>query len=311
MDLNNMKCKTIVALASIISASSVSANNEGNLQVEEASPRFVLTYGWVAGQVMAGASSAIKGGVKSALQDAIFGPSSPDYVNLSEESLQQIEDIVQSAFDNAAKEDMIRDLRALEYSMKAYSDRLDSEGIRDLDTLANMESESNKLYASPAFNTSKPYYTDITVHYSAAAAFRYAILADRVHFKENSITFIESAGTQMATYVEAMGAASDKKIAENVYLTSYKTTQCQLNRNVLGEAAEDLSLKYGTPSSCYDYTVTDNLDGSSYRYRYQDHGGTNSSMANNKVNSLTTNYLNILKGEDYQSVIDNLQHIYN
>jgi hypothetical protein len=45
MDLNNMKCKTIVALASIISASSVSANNEGNLQVEEASPRFVLTYG--------------------------------------------------------------------------------------------------------------------------------------------------------------------------------------------------------------------------------------------------------------------------
>jgi hypothetical protein len=265
---------------------------------------------------MAGASSAIKGGVKSALQDAIFGPSSPDYVNLSEESLQQIEDIVQSAFDTDVKERMIQSLDSLEFSMKAYSDRLDSAGIRDLDTLANMESESNKLYASPAFKTYKPYYSDITVHYSAAAAFRYAILADRVHFKENSIAFIESQGAQMAIYVEAMGAASDKKIAENVYLTSYKTTQCQLNRNVLGEAeaeAEDLSLKYGTPSSCYDYTVTDNLDGSSYRYRYryQDHGGTNSSMAKNKVNSLTTNYLNILKGEDYQSVIDNLQHIYN
>ena len=304
-----MKKNICIALATMLSVGSVSANEGIDSDVVEVEPYFI-TYAWIAGKVMEGAGNAIKSGAKSALQDAIFGPSSPDYVHLSQESLQQIEDIVQSAFDNDAKEYMIRDLRALEYSMKAYSDRLNSHGIRDLDTLAIMESESNTLYASPAFNDSKPYYTDITVHYSAAAAFRYAILADRVHFEENSITFIESQGTQMAASVGAMGAASDNKIAENVYLTSYQTTQCKLNRDALSEA-EELNLINGTPTICYDYTVTDNLDGSTYRYRYQDHGGINSSMAENKVSSLTTNYLNTIKGEDYQNVIDDLQQSYN
>jgi len=304
-----MKYRTVVVFATIISMGAVSANDGIDSYSDEVEPRFI-SWAWVAGKVMEGAGNAIKSGTKSALQDAIFGPGSPDYVHLSQESLQQIEDIVQTAFDNAAKEDMIRDLRALEYSMKAYSDRLDSEGIRDLDTLAIMESESNTLYVSPAFNTSKPYYTDITVHYSAAAAFRYAILADRVHFKENSITFIEGQGSQMATSVEAMGAASDKKIAENVYLTSYQTTQCKLNRDMLIEA-DELQLKNKTPSICYDYYVTDDLDGTTYRYKYQDHGGINSSMAKNKVSSLTTNYLNTIKGEDYQNVIDDLKQTYN
>lgn len=309
MELYNMKYKAIVALASIVSIGSVSANEGRDSDATEVEPYFI-TYAWIAGKVMEGAGNAIKNGAKSALQDAIFGPSSPDYVHLSEESLQQIENIVQSAFDNDAKEIMIRDLRSLEYSMKSYSDELNTSGDRNLSLLANMEVQSNTLYASPAFNTSKPYYTDITVHYSAAASFRYAILADKVHFGNNSITFIESQGTQMAASVEAMGAASDKKIADNVYLTSYKTTQCKLMRAAITES-EELNLVNGTPSVCYDYHVTDNLDGSTYRYRYQDHGGINSSMAKNKVSSLTSNYLNILKGEDYQNVIDDLKQTYN
>lgn len=304
-----MKKNTCIALATMLSVGSVSANEGIDSDVVEVEPYFI-TYAWIAGKVMEGAGNAIKSGAKSALQDAIFGHSSPDYVHLSEESLQQIEDIVQSAFDNDAKEYMIRDLRALEFSMKSYSDQLNYSGDRNLYLLANMESESNTLYASPAFYDSKPYYTDITLHYSAAASFRYAILADKVHFGDNDILFLENQGMQMAASVEAMGAASDNKIAENVYLTSYQTTQCKLNRDVLS-GSEKISPTNATPTICYDYTVTDNLDGSTYRYRYQDHGGINSSMARNKISSLTANYLNTIKGEDYQNVIDDLQQTYN
>ncbi|WP_144210966.1 hypothetical protein [Shewanella donghaensis] len=114
----------------------------------------------------------------------------------------------------------------------------------------------------------------------------------------------------MATSVKAMGAASDKKIADNVYLTSFRTTQCKLNRAEMTDT-EDAYQVYNTPSVCYDYYVTDNFDGSSYRYRFQDHGGINSSMARNKLSSLNANYLNTIKGEDYQSVIDDLKQTYN
>jgi len=309
MELYNMKYKTVIVFATIISMGTASASDDIDSYSDEVEPRFI-SWAWVAGKVMEGAGNAIKNGTKSALQDAIFGPGSPDYVHLSQESLQQIEDIVQTAFDNDAKEVMIQNLSSLELSMKSYSDQLNSFGDRDLNLLANMEVQSNTLYVSPAFNTSKPYYTDITVHYSAAAAFRYAILADKVHFGNNSVTFLESQGTQMAASVEAMGAASDNKIAENVYLTSYQTTQCKLNRDMLIEA-DELQLKNKTPSICYDYYVTDDLDGTTYRYKYQDHGGINSSMAKNKVSSLTTNYLNTIKGEDYQNVIDDLKQTYN
>lgn len=304
-----MKYSTYITLAAIFCVGSVSANGGAGTDIAEVEPDSI-TYAWVAGQVMEGAGSAIKSGTKSALQDAIFGPSSPAYVHLSEESLQQIEDIVHSAFDNDAKEVMIQNLGGLESNLKYYNDRLNGMGIRDLGLLTIMESQSNTLYESPAFNTSKSYYTDITVHYSAAAAYRYAILADRVHFEENTITLLESVGTGMAISVGAMGAASDNKIAENVYLTSAQTTQCRLNRAALNET-EELNLINGTPSICYDYTVTDSVDGTTYRYRYQDHGGMNSTMAENKVNSLTSSYLNTIKGEYYQSVIDNLQQTYN
>lgn len=304
-----MKKRTCIALATMFCVSSVSANEGIDSDVAEVEPYFI-TYAWVAGKVMEGAGNAIKSGAKSALQDAIFGPDSPSYVHLSEQSLQQIEGIVQSAFDNDAKEGMINHLEALELSMKSYSDVLNHSGERDVNLLAIMETQSNFLYTSPAFNSTKSYYDDITVHYSAAAAFRYSILADKVHFGNNSIPFLESQGSQMATSVSAMGAASDNKIAENVYLTSYQTTQCKLNRAAMNDT-EELILTNGTPAICYDYYVTDNLDGSSYRYRYQDHGGINSSMARNKVSSLSANYLNTLKGEDYQNVIDDLQQNYN
>lgn len=294
--------KNIILSASLVSSLVVSPavfSNDGNSLNQKYESTIVpqvgsaLVVDWVIGQVVDAASSAIKGGVKSALKNAIFGSGKTNYVTLSQESLAEIENIVNAGFDNHVHSAMIQNLRSLEASMNAYSDGL-QVGYRDQVLAPLLLTQSNDLINEPAFEKSRPYYGSLTIQYSLSASLSYSIYADRVHYNEMPVVALENHGNALADQLEARGMAAKSNINQKVYITSKSSSNCGILR----------------AARCTDYQLHDDVGGRTYNYPYSMFGNQSYLLASNQLKSLRDSYYSTVLGEDYEGIVTKLRTKY-
>ncbi|AAN55053.1 hypothetical protein HRJ35_11835 [Shewanella oneidensis MR-1] len=300
-----MKKLTLVTSAVLFSSLVLAGEpHEQSFENEQQAVGFIgIATSFFANEIISAATSAIKSGLQSALKNAIFGKSAPNYVTLSEESLAAIENIVQTGFDTYVHDDMISKIGSLEEAVKAYNDSL-LQGKRFESMVTQLEVRSHDLSQSPAFWNTKSYYADLTIQESLAASLSYAIYADKVHYGEISKAYLEYLGNSLADKIEARGAA-ELKISQNITMTS-RATNCDMVMAYRAgvESANQISGK------CKDYIVSDRFSGKTYFYRYVQYGPQNGSEAYNHISSLKSQYQVTLKGKNYNQVISTLRTTY-
>ncbi|WP_274058599.1 hypothetical protein [Vibrio parahaemolyticus] len=251
-----------------------------------------VVFSWAIGAIIDAAESAIKGKIKSALKDAIFGSGRTNYVTLSQESLAEIENIVNAGFDNHVHSEMIQNLRSLEANLNVYSDGLQVD-YRDESLTPFLLTQSNDLLNEPAFEEARPYYGNLTIQYSLAASLSYAIYADRVHYGEMPVNALENHGNAIADRLEARGMAAKNNVNTKVHITSKSSSNCTIMRAI-----------------CYDFQLHDELEGRTYNYPYSLYGNQGYFLASKQLQSLRDNYYKTVLGEDYEVIVSKLRTKY-
>jgi hypothetical protein len=136
--------------------------------------------------------SAAGGQVASLFFDAIFGTSSgPSYVNLTEESLQAIQDRVHIEIVGAAEYQYIAAISSLELNIQYYSDTAQN-GTPDVNVLGSLLVNSNDLITHYSLNSQfNDEYYYLADSFSLAASLSMAIYVER-----NIQGFISSASVK-------------------------------------------------------------------------------------------------------------------
>ena len=169
--MNNMNKmnKKIIASAIVLSLSLSSANalaeeedaaSIGELILDKAKDKFVNTVG-------------------SLLVDVIFGSSGPQFVNLSEQSLQEIQNRVREELIKTAEYEFIADFNSLEGTLGHYSDTVnynnpDSALLSSL--VVKVNDVMNHHALNPNFNSDYYYMAD---SYALAASVSMAVFTER------------------------------------------------------------------------------------------------------------------------------------
>ncbi|NSY33330.1 hypothetical protein DS891_06915 [Pseudoalteromonas sp. JC28] len=132
----------------------------GSLILKKAKSKFVSNFG-------------------SLLGDALFGSQGPQFVSLSEESLQAIQDRVREEIVRDAEFDFIADFRSVESSMKHYSETISHKG-KDLALLSSLLVKSNDIINHRAldsrYNADYYYMADT---YALASSLAVAVYTER------------------------------------------------------------------------------------------------------------------------------------
>ncbi|GLS83423.1 hypothetical protein [Paraferrimonas haliotis] len=251
------------------------------------------TVSWVAGLVVQAAASAIKNGVKNVISGAVFGSGDPQVVNLSAESLAQIENIVAAGFDEHEKGELLSSLEALQIVMKDFYIEMEN-GTRNEFYAQQMYSRSTDVITHTAFDSKKPYYAELTNQYAMAASMRYAVYADLAANQDYASAELESRGNEMADELELRGTQANILVNGQVTITPQTTTNCTIR----------------AMTTCTNYFVTDAYTGSTYRYFFADYGPGNATFAYNKLEQLRDDYKALIKGEEYQNIVDQLRTKY-
>lgn len=136
--------------------------------------------------------NAAGGYVASFFFDAIFGTSSgPSYVNLTEESLQAIQDRVHIEFVDTAEYQYFADLESLELSIQYYSDTAQN-GNPDVSVLGSLLVNSNDLISHYSLNSQ---YND-EYYYLADSFTLAASLSIGIYVERNIQGFVDSAAVE-------------------------------------------------------------------------------------------------------------------
>ncbi|MCG9761946.1 hypothetical protein L1D50_23135, partial [Pseudoalteromonas sp. Isolate6] len=95
---------------------------------------------------------AAGGQISSLLIDAFFGSSGPSYVNLSEESLQAIQERVHKELVGVAEYEYISDLESIQLSMRYFNDTA-RNNTPDIGVLGSLLVDSDRLITHQALNS--------------------------------------------------------------------------------------------------------------------------------------------------------------
>ena len=158
------------------------------------------------------AKSAVLGQFQSLLVDAIFGSSGPQYVNLSEESLQQIQNRVREELVRTAEFEYLAEFQSLESSLAHYSDTA-AAGNPDVYLLSGLVIKANDVMSHHAFNKNfNDDYYYMADSYALAATVSMSIYTERYLRGSISYSSVASKGDEYANKLEAMVTA--KKAAD-------------------------------------------------------------------------------------------------
>lgn len=250
----------------------------------------------------------------SFLEDLIFGSSGPSYVNLSQESLDQIRDIISDELANTVQYDMIADLRSLESGLEQYNAGLQI-GRRDEALLAIIDSKAQDLVNHQIFNTA--YYEDarlLTGHFALAASLRLAILVEKVDLGYISDGYLVSVGRDLADELSALGNAAGSFVNSKVYTRSVgsSTQGCQIWKNAeeldfFDEVEAEMAINQPKADTCPKVYVYDRLDNTTKVFAYQLYGSIYARMAYRHRDSLRSSHLAEIRGENYGSILSDLQ----
>lgn len=119
------------------------------------------------------------GQLSSLLIDAIFGSSAPSYVNLSQESLQAIQDRVRIELVDTAEFQYFAELESIQLSMQYFNDTA-ANGTPDIAVLGSLLTDSDGLITHHALNSQfndKYYYMADTL--ALAASLNLSIYVER------------------------------------------------------------------------------------------------------------------------------------
>ncbi|QTD51877.1 hypothetical protein [Sulfidibacter corallicola] len=250
------------------------------------------------------------GEIGSFLKELIFGSDGPSYVNLTQESLDKIQAIMNQELVNMVKYDMIADLASLETGIKQYHASLNS--TPDTILLALIDTEARNLVNHQVFNTS--YHPDakmLTGHLAFATSLRLAILVEKEHLGLTTEAFVRSEGQNLADKLSALGSAADSHINSRVYLqhTGGSTIGCQIYKNADAEPETvagilDVQEKWG---NCPRALVYDLFGGRTKVYQYTVYGQLYYRLALNYRDQLRTEYRANVKGPNYDSILADLR----
>ncbi len=250
----------------------------------------------------------------SFLEDLIFGSSGPSYVNLSQESLDQIRDIISEELANTVQYDMISDLRSLETGLEQYHAGL-LNGRRDEALLAIIDSKAQDLVNHQIFNTA--YYEDaklLTAHFALAASLRLAILAEKVDLGYISDGYLVAVGRQLADELSAMGGAARTYVNSLVFTRAVgsSTQGCQIWKNAeesdfFDEFEVEMATNQPKANTCPKIYVYDRIANTTRVFAYQLYGSVYATLAYRHRDSLRRGHLADFRGENYASILSDLQ----
>jgi hypothetical protein len=181
--------------------------------------------------------SAAGGQIASIFLDAIFGSSGPSYVNLTEESLQAIQDRVHIEFVDSAEYQYYAALESLELSMQYYGDTAQN-GSPDVSVLGSLLIGSNDLIShyslNEQFNDEYYYLAD---SFALAASLSVAIYVERNVQGFISSTSVQAKANQLANQLQSLLDAkkgADLPLSEVCETLSspydqYELEECSIN----------------------------------------------------------------------------------
>jgi hypothetical protein len=192
----------------------------GELILEKAKDKFV---------------SAAGGHIASLFFDAIFGGATkPSYVNLTEESLQAIEDRVNGLFVGDAEDQYMAALDSLDVSVQYYSATAQN-GSPDVNVLGTLLIKSNDIITHYALNPSKnSEYYYLADSYTLATSLNMAIYVERNIQGYISSASVKAKGYELANRLQTLLTA--KKNADlplNEKCETYREAQFEETRCVL------------------------------------------------------------------------------
>lgn len=252
--------------------------------------------------------------VGSFLEDLIFGSSGPSYVNLSQESLDEIRDIISDELANTVQYDMISDLRSLETGLEQYHAGLQN-GRRDEALLALIDSKAQDLVNHQIFNTA--YYDDaklLTAHFALAASLRLAILVEKVDLGYISDGYLVTVGRQLADELSAMGGAARTYVNSQVFTRAVgsSTQGCQIWKNAeesdfFDEFEATVATNQPKADTCPKIYVYDRLGNTTRVFAYQLYGSVYATLAYRHRDTLRSGHLADFRGENYAAILSDLQ----
>lgn len=173
---------------------------------------------WVAAMFLSAAESAIRSKLQSVISDALFGSSGPNYVHLSQQSLDAIADIVREENFRVEKARFLTRYHSFGSHMDDYQAGASmSNPHYDLNLLETMRSESVTLSHHHLFDANfNPAYFTATDTFASVAGNRVAVAAERHLRGLSPETHVRSIAHNLAPQLSAMGAVADSYIASNV-----------------------------------------------------------------------------------------------
>ena len=161
--------------------------------------------------------SAAGGQISSLFFDAIFGSSGPSYVNLTEASLQAIQDRVHIELVDSAEYQYIAAIESLELSIEYYSDTAQN-GSPDVNVLGSLLINSNDLITHYSLNSQfNDEYYYLADSFSLAASLSMAIYVERNIQGFISSSSVKAKANQLANQLQIL---LDGKIAADLPLRS-------------------------------------------------------------------------------------------
>lgn len=148
--------------------------------------------------------SAAGGQISSLFINAIFGSSGPSYVNLTEESLQAIQDRVHIEIVDSAEYQYISAIESLELSMQYYSDTAQN-GSPDVSVLGSLLINSNDLITHYSLNNQfNDEYYYLADSFSLAASLSMAIYVERNVQGFISSSSVKAKANQLANQLQSL-----------------------------------------------------------------------------------------------------------
>lgn len=177
------------------------------------------------------------GQISSVLADAIFGPSGPSYVSLTEESLQAIQDRVRIELVDAAEYEYIASIESLELSMNYYSDTAQNNNP-DVSVLGSLLVNSNDIITHYSLNNDfNDEYYYLADSFALAASLSVAIYVERNLQGFISDDSVRAQANQLANRLQSLLEAkknADLPLTErcrtlsNDQYDQYEHVKCQL-----------------------------------------------------------------------------------
>ncbi len=166
------------------------------------------------------AKSKLAGKIGSLLIDSIFGfGGGPNYVTLSEESLQAIENRVRGVVIETEEADALSDLASLDLTLSYFNASVNN-GQPDTSILDESLLRSHDLVTHHAFNVNyNDNYFLLATNYALAASLQIAIYTERHLEGYISSNDVKYRGDVLADKLEVMYNATSKYVADNIVST--------------------------------------------------------------------------------------------